>query len=269
MINKIRLIEIELFSYCNRKCNWCPNHYIDRYNNNNYFKLLPQLIQELKRNNYKGYISFSRYNEPMSNIEYFKEQLKYIHYELPECILITNTNGDYLTAAALDKLLIHELSVMDYNNKGLEYCKEKLLSCGCTIDKIQEPYIYAHYQDMKILYFTNWKKYCIINNRGGSLSEYSHTIRGYPCFEPQYFIGINYDGTVSPCCNIRNDIKQQQDYIIGDLNTSSLMETLSSQKRELFIKNCANAIYETTSPCYQCLNNGGRYTREKGGIEYD
>ena len=29
-MKNLRLLEIELFSYCNRKCKWCPNKEIDR-----------------------------------------------------------------------------------------------------------------------------------------------------------------------------------------------------------------------------------------------
>lgn len=40
-MKNLRLIEIELFSYCNRKCNWCPNKYIDRKSNIIYLDVLP------------------------------------------------------------------------------------------------------------------------------------------------------------------------------------------------------------------------------------
>lgn len=29
----LRLIELELWAYCNRKCSWCPNSFIDRQKN--------------------------------------------------------------------------------------------------------------------------------------------------------------------------------------------------------------------------------------------
>lgn len=218
--------------------------------------------------NYDKYITFSRYNEPLVFPTYLKKACEYIKRELPEVKLITNTNGDFLDNWRFE-LPIDEISIMDYDNRGLDWCRKRLKACGCTIDAIEEPYIYAHYKDMKILYFTNWSQHCIINNRGGSLPEYNKKIRDYKCTEPNYFIGINYDGTVSPCCNIRNDIESHRDYILGDLNKNSLEEILESNKRKDFILNCNNAVFEEKSPCYQCLNTGGRYTKEKGGIRYE
>jgi pyruvate formate-lyase activating enzyme-like uncharacterized protein len=32
-MKNLRLVEIELFNYCNRECEWCPNSLIDRKSN--------------------------------------------------------------------------------------------------------------------------------------------------------------------------------------------------------------------------------------------
>ena len=59
ILNDIKLIEIELFSYCNRTCKWCPNKKIKR----DKWKYLPEeifdnLLLELKEWNYQGIFSF-------------------------------------------------------------------------------------------------------------------------------------------------------------------------------------------------------------------
>jgi MoaA/NifB/PqqE/SkfB family radical SAM enzyme len=159
---------------------------------------------------------------------------------------------------------------MDYDNKGIEWCQNKLKSCNCKIEKIKNQFIYANYNNMKILYYTDWQKYTSFYNRGGSLKDYTPSFaRILPCIAPQYFIGINYDGTVSPCCNIRNDIDFQKPYILGDIHNKTLTEILNSEKRLKFIKDCANAKFDIASPCYNCFGGGGRYIKEKGGIDYE
>ena len=45
IINDLRLIEIEIHSYCNRKCGWCPNSIIDRQST------VKEMEEELKANN--------------------------------------------------------------------------------------------------------------------------------------------------------------------------------------------------------------------------
>ena len=124
----LRLIELELWSYCNRKCTWCPNNFIDRQSEIKYMdkQVFLNLINSLKKINYSGYITFSRYNEPLAFTALLNQACEYIKKELPNCTLVTNTNGDFLTKKNLHNLYIDELSIMDYDNKGMEYCKNKL-----------------------------------------------------------------------------------------------------------------------------------------------
>ncbi len=264
----LRLLEIELFSYCNRKCKWCPNKEIDRtfYEELN-IDIFKDLIQELKDNEYKGVITFSRYNEPLSHIEVFKERLNYIREHLDNK-LVTNTNGDFLTNENLDGLNIDELSIMDYEGRGVDWCRKRLEDLNCDIYKIDGDYIYANRGDMKIMYCANWQENRFITDRGGFLEEYSNEVRTFGCNEPKYFVGINYDGTVSPCCNIRNDIEKHQKWILGDLHEETFTEIMSGEKRQNLIKNIAAGRWTKESPCYTCLNMGGRYTHDNGSIEY-
>lgn len=271
MIKDLRLVEIELFSYCNRVCNWCPNKEIDRRSFNKEIEddILFGVLKDLKDNKYRGAITFSRYNEPLSKPEIFKKRLHQIKEYLPNNKLITNTNGDFITKENLDGLLVDELTIMDYDNAGIDKCIDKLVDAGATITEIKEPnYVYATRGDMQILYYLNWGDNRNITDRGGFLKEYSGDVRVKPCFEPKYFVGINYDGTVSSCCNIRNDIKQHQNFVSGDLHNSSLSEILSSEASTRFKTDCQNGIFKIDSPCYTCTNAGGRYTKGNGGISY-
>lgn len=267
----LRLIEIELFNTCNRKCSWCPNKNIQSRAPGSLQFINPYILryirQELKKQNYNGYISFSRYNEPLLNpYSYTRNILRLFKKSVPNATLVFNTNGDYLNKKVLQEIPVDELSIMDYDNRGMDWCLNRLKKLNCIIDKIEEYFIYAHYNNIKILYYVDWQKHHLITNRGGNLPEYETIQRNRPCYEPLHFIGINYDGTVSPCCNIRNDIENQKPYIIGDLNTQTLEEILNSNKRKEFQKIAINI--EKGTPCEFCLNQGGRYTREKGDINY-
>lgn len=270
MLSQFRLIEIELFSYCNRKCDWCPNKEIDRtkfYGME--IDIFYNLLNEIKNNNYKGPITFSRYNEPMSYIDLFKTRLEEIKKMLPDNKLITNTNGDFITKENLDGLLIDELTIMDYDQKGIDWCKNKLISVGAEIIKIEKNYIYAQREEMKILYYTNWQDFRVISDRGGFLKDLSSIVRTNECNEPKYFIGINYDGTISPCCNIRNDIENHKEYILGDLHENSLKDILNNNKSLMFRTMCSNGNFREDSPCYRCNNSGGRYTKGGASIDYE
>ena len=178
-LSEIRLLEIELFSFCNRSCPWCPNSTIDRKTDNQFldWATLVKLIQELKDQEFKGVITFSRYNEPLSLISEFKERINYIHKELPNIKLVTNTNGDFVTEDLLKDLVIDELSIMDYDYLGPEKCEERLNSWGYTVQEVRGSYLYATHPTYhtQILYCTNWGDNRVITDRGGYLKEYSIT----------------------------------------------------------------------------------------------
>lgn len=271
MIKNLKLVEIELSSYCNRKCDWCPNKLIDRYSFNQFLDadILVSLLKELSENNYKGAITFSRNNEPMAVIEYFKEKVSMIKKTLPNNKLITNTNGDFLTKENLEGLEIDELSIMDYDCIGEDKCIDKLEKAGVSIDKIEYPYIYGHYNKMLILLVIDWKKVWKIADRGGILREYSKKIRTLPCKEPFFFVGVNYDGTISPCCNIRSDEPKHKKFLLGDLKENNLETILKSTTSEFMRHSCKDGIYTEGSPCLNCEHMGGRFTNGNGGIAFE
>ena len=79
-------MEIELFSYCNRTCTFCPNHYVDRLSDN---KILPlsvfkKIIKELVSYDYNNYISLSRYCEPLAFRDILDSRIAYIRKHLPK-----------------------------------------------------------------------------------------------------------------------------------------------------------------------------------------
>ncbi len=266
-IRDLRLIEIELFSYCNRKCSWCPNFIIDRSTNVNQQYDINSLIGELYNNNYKGYISFSRYNEPFYDANILNETILKFKEKLPYCTYISNTNGDFLNKNILQSCELDEITIMDYDNKGFSYAISKMDILGIKFEKFESNIIYGQCNDIKVCYYTNFNLNYNISSRGGFLSQYNN-VRTDICDEPKYFIGINYDGSVSPCCNVRNDIDEHKNYIIGNLNNSSLINILNSNERLEFIKNCNEGNYKKGSPCVYCNNSGGRYVRENPSIEY-
>jgi radical SAM protein with 4Fe4S-binding SPASM domain len=231
-LNKIRLVEIELHSYCNRTCAFCPNSYIDR----SFYKELPKktfikLIDELKENDYSNYITFSRYNEPFFNREVLEERIRQVRKRLPKVTLVANTNGDY-DYKGID---LDELTVMDYDHKLKPNNDKKV-----RIARLGE-----------------------ITNRGEAL-KFKKPIRDFPCFEPSYFVGIDYEGSVMPCCELRHDVPKHKSYILGNIKDNSLTEILNSYKAKKFRAEVSNSQF--SGACKTCTKTPGRYTADKSGI---
>jgi len=270
MFEDIRLVEIEVHNYCNRTCKWCPNSFIDR--KKEYFALdeeaYENILRELARENYDGAIAYSRYNEPFSSIKNLKQRAALAREILPQVKLVTNTNGDYLTAANLDGLSLDEISIMDYDNKGIEWCTQKLIEAGATITKSEYPHVFAERNGVKLLYYVDWpKNHIAVVDRGGSLDIGEKKERKWGCMEPTHFVGVDFNGSVVPCCNIRSDFEKHKDYVLGNINDQTLEEIYYGEKATKFRTDvAAGRLYE---PCRYCHKNPGRYTREDSpGIEY-
>ena len=243
MIEQIRLIEIELFSYCNRTCSFCPNSFIDRHTTNKLLDIdiFKKIIHELSAANYSNYISFSIYNEPLSHRDILEDRIKYIRKYVPNAKLVMNTNGDY----DWNGIDVDELTVMDYDNK---LKKEEL---GVVVSETNP----------KIVRKMRLGK---INNRAGALDIQGNFVRDMPCFEPTYFVGIDYTGDVVPCCNIRHDVDNHKPFVLGNLKQESLISVLSSKKAVKFRKDVSNMIFPDV--CKGCSKLPGRYTSEDPDI---
>lgn len=243
MLSQIRLLEIELFSFCNRTCNFCPNHYIDRLSDNKILdiNIFKKLISELKAENYRGVISFSRYCEPFAFRDILEKRIKYIRNELPHIKLVCNTNGDY----DWDGIDLDELTIMDYD---IKMSKEEL----GVYHRDTKPYLVRKMRLGKI------------NNRAGALSIRKKFVRDFSCYEPSYFAGIDFNGSVNPCCNIRSDVSSHEDYVLGNLHDSTLTEILTSEKANTFRNNVISCNFDDI--CLSCSKKAGRYTADKPDI---
>src|SRR5439155_16258576 len=126
--SSVKLVEIETFTYCNRTCWFCPNSRIDRRTTNRYMdeELYLKIISELAEIDYRGTITYSRYNEPLAD-RIILTRLREARAALPNALLSTHTNGDYLTRDYLDDLRksgLNRIIIMTYagNDDSFSHC---------------------------------------------------------------------------------------------------------------------------------------------------
>ena len=182
--SSLSLVEIEVFSYCNRQCWFCPNSFIDRHTSNTYMSEQDYLniLKQLYDLDYRGY---SRYNEPLSD-KIILTRIKQAHQLLPNATLHTNTNGDFLTDEYIRELYdagLRSLNIQVYIRMDecfleaaikkrldakLDSLKLTALKKTCISNEWVE--IVSAYYDMNIrLYARNF--YINGCNRGDSLSN--------------------------------------------------------------------------------------------------
>lgn len=262
----VNLVEIETFSYCNRQCWFCPNHYIDRHTRNYYMseECYINVLRCLSEIDYDGMISYSRYNEPLADkiiLRRIAEAKEYV----PLAKLHTNTNGDYITRAYLEKL--YDSGLRSIN---IQAYQDRFFSDEIAIKKIEKiaddlnlKYEYTEmqknkwfeitceYNDMNIrIYSRNFlENGC---NRGEALTEMGIQNRLSPCTHPFYAMYIDYNGNVVPCCNIRSDIDEHKKYILGNVNENDIFEIYGSEKSIAWRKAVFNCESDKISPCKTC-----------------
>jgi radical SAM protein with 4Fe4S-binding SPASM domain len=133
------------------------------------------------------------------------------------------------------------------------------------IDKVDYPYIYGHHKNIeKILYYIDWPKNKHIRDR-----IYRNFDRRTRCLEPDRFIGIDYNGNVVPCCEIRSENLDNSLYIFGNINKESILDIFNKGEYKKFREILKKGEYNIyPGVCRNCDRNGGRYTGNKPGIEY-
>lgn len=262
--NSVGMIEIEVFSYCNRKCWFCPNSEIDRITTNTYMpeENYLKILDELAEINYDRLISYSRYNEPLSD-KIILTRLKQAKEKLPNAFLHTNTNGDYITKEYINELYeagLRSLNIQSYllknelfdekNEKNkLNILREKLGLEVVNYHEIKDEWYQfkLKYHDMRILIYSRnfTKNGC---DRGGLL-EINKFSRTEPCILPFDSLFIDYNGETMPCCNLRSDSAKHRKYSLGNIQVNTLFQLYSNA----YIWRRVLATYSKKNPpCNTC-----------------
>lgn len=242
-------ISIEISSFCNRKCWFCPNSYIDRKSKaidlpeDIYIKIISNL-QEI---DYSGRLCLIRYNEPLANKNLILKRIRQARQSLPNVKIEINTNGDYINREYLDELKDAGLSYINmsfYFDKNQKFDVDKLIrpAIDKMADKLRLQYeiaqdsIYAYrvkfiYDGIDII-CGSWNPETVGINRGGAITDnkIKQAERDYGCYAPLANIDISYDGLVMPCCNVRSDIESHKNYIMGDMRDNDLFELFMNDK---------------------------------------
>ncbi len=124
----IRVVEIEPHSYCNRKCWFCPNSFIDRTGPVKFMEqsMYLQILSDLASICYSEVVSFVGWCEPFSQPS-FLDRIKEASEYLPHAFLASNSNLDYLTTEVVRQAANNGLQLLRaqlYFDKDEEHTSE-------------------------------------------------------------------------------------------------------------------------------------------------
>ena len=243
--DSITQVEIEAFTYCNRTCWFCPNSYIDRRSTNKYMDegLYLRILSDLASIDYRGIITYSRYNEPLAD-RIILTRIRQARERLPDAVLLTHTNGDYLDQdylrdlkeAGLNRLKVQVYLANDerFEDEAMRKRLSRRINDLGLPHRIQiaEPnvryLVEVQYPGMEVTF--DARNFGVIGvDRGQTIALPEAYERNAPCFIVFRHLYIDYDGSVVPCCNIRSDEPRHALYVVDRLATGrSLFEAYAN-----------------------------------------
>lgn len=253
----IRMFEIEPHSYCNRKCWFCPNSFIDRQFRPVKFldqKIYLQILQDLASINYSEVLCFAAFCEPFSQPS-FLDRIKEADALLPNALLQTNTNTDYLTIETVQDAAKAGLNIIKaqlYFDKDEEYTDKATQEKFTWLQK-KLPGI-EFKKRVKNQWFALVGKDLVVHAYSKDFRKVGHnrcdvqvrktTKRYHTCGEPIQMFGVNYNGWAVPCCNIRSDYPPHKNVLLGRMNDTP---------GRIFDLYQGTLIPETQYPCSVCM----------------
>ena len=268
----LKLIEIETFSYCNRKCWFCPNAVIDRMSTNHIMseEVYLDLISQLQEIDYGGELTYSRYNEPLSQRELIIKRIKQARELLPSTVLRANTNGDYVTRDYVEDLYgagLNQLWIQQYLSNNERYNHEKMrVRAESKIKKLDLPAkILIDIEGRKLEYDLSYRGMTIHirsrnfeldgSSRGDSVQIALDYVRTQKCTQVVNNMYIDYNGSVMVCCALRSDVPGQESGIMGHISEGKLWDIHAGEKykkwrdhhkedgsKEGFCKTCRDSV---------------------------
>lgn len=267
----VSFIEIETFTYCNRKCWFCPNSKMPERQSrklNQYMDegLYARIMADLASVSFDGQLHFGRYNEPLAD-RVILERIRQARQALPDAWLYTHTNGDFLDRTFLDELAdagLSQLCVQIYLGNNDEYDADRMrhraegqirgLGLGIADYSLRpDRMIWQTDYERLALSFDARNFAHIGTDRGQLIEGVPNAPRQSPCFVPFTSMYIDWNGNTMPCCNLRSDRPEHADFVVSRLaDGTSLFEAyaaLWSWRKSLFrwgpkAGACATCNYE-------------------------
>ena len=227
-----------------------------------------KLLYELAEINYSKMLSFSLSNEPLAD-RIIIRRLEQARKLLPKANLLVNTNGDYLTREYLEALRMAGLSslkIQQYFEKKEQFSKEAVFAkINKTAAKLGLEYVvssprlyYGQWYEVRFLYegmkIISYGRDFDENghHRGGLIDIGPKRPRSAPCLYPFRDFSVHYDGSVTPCCNLRPDAPEHKKHIVGNIGNKTIFEIYAASDMVNWRKQLFNYAPKKTDVCVNC-----------------
>ena len=266
---QLRQVVVEIFSFCNRKCSFCPNSFIDRQGVNKIMAndVFTHILRQLQELDFCASLFYSNYNEPLADRIILK-RIAESRTMLPKACLGLNTNGDYLTPDYLKELEVAGLTLLKlqaYLESGIVFSPQAAAeavekqarktgvdcrwAAPATLDIAM---MTGRLNNLEIIiYCRNFDRNG--TDRGGLVDINAEYSRISPCTVPFTDLYIEYNGNMVPCCNIRSDAEKHIPYVMGNVGQSSILDIYFHPENVAWRNRLAYFKGNYPEPCQRCF----------------
>lgn len=261
-----KYVEVETSRYCNRVCEWCPNHSLGDRRVQELLPLadLEAVAASLARVNYGGWFAFHNYNEPLANPR-IGDEVALVSRMLPLARPSIFTNGDQLTEALFESLVAGGLAYMRvtvYPKKRAEL-RASYEALWMWLER--KPFLksrvwqqVAARQGLALLHQGQPEIFLIspeianYYDRGGTVHWLSAAHRRTPCFLTSHSLSIDYRGNIKMCCNVVTGSEAHDGYMLGNVRDDDVVDVWNSPAFEAMRTRHLKSDWSMTSICGTC-----------------
>jgi hypothetical protein len=295
----VAVINIEVFSLCNRVCSYCPDSLVDRRSTNSYMSedVFSSILSDLASIQYDDKIILNLYNEPLADYDFLYKRISQTREKIPNAKISFNSNGDYVTndkLSQLSELGVSTIIVTLHPGANVKYEDENRLSHFRDFFKrLNREYSIEQFKANQHISSRFWVNSLMVevlannhevygNSRGGLLDMGSNSTQGevwnskgkeldmvthgqtreWPCTRPFREFTVYHTGEVYPCCNIFADLDTDKKHAIGTVGDGmSIFELYSSGKLASYRLDLIDHS-EKKMPCDTCFDMDNHYPEE-------
>jgi len=236
----VGVVQIMTKEGCNRKCEWCPNSYLEQGTGEMSFTVFSRIMNELKRLDYKNRVHLHLMNEPLRDRRIF-DFIGIARAFLPYNVIGFFTNGDYLSDEVVDGLKEAGLTgvvVSCYEDPGVELIPR-------LIKSIEKHRGFLNFNTMDQLKPTFY-------NRGGLVPEVESSPVQYKHCEWIFNkIYINYKGDLVLCCS-----DYEYEVVMGNVMEQPLDEIFNCELYREYRQAHISGDSKTMPLCDKCNRVG-------------
>lgn len=234
----IKMVEIETYTRCNRRCSYCPNHDHARPDVHMPDELYHRILDQLVEIGFRGRLSYHFYNEPLLDPR-LPGFVAAARRRLPECRIVLYSNGDFMTKEVFVKLVDSGMDLAWVTNHG-----RSAKHCAWRHELAPELAERLRYQ-------TNQNPDIFWTNRGGLLPQIASVrepLRAV-CTAIATTLVVTAEGNVVLCYE---DYEGRE--TLGNLHRDTIASVWNSERATFLRGRLLEGDRSCCGPCQNCNN---------------